>query len=75
MSASVFKTFAQVNPPSVVLNIPRSPPGPQRLPREATYVLFLVGMKIIIDLATLGLSAITGDKPDKNINALRGKIE
>jgi hypothetical protein len=46
-----------------------------RLPREMAITLTLVGMKILVDLITMGLLTITGSKPDKNLDALGGSVE
>lgn len=46
-----------------------------KLPRETAFTLVLVGMKIVVDFATLGLRFLSGGNPAKNLDALRGRTE
>lgn len=46
-----------------------------RLPREAAFTLLLVGMKILVDLATFGMHYLTSGNPGKNLSALRGRVD
>lgn len=45
------------------------------LPREAAFTLVLVGMKIIVDLAGYAFSFLSPGRPDRTMDALRGRVD